>query len=319
MANASEQNLAKARVAWRQAHLAWRRFDQLLALTGLEENLQDKALIDATPMLPGYLDHVPDYPASGLVYSETPLSAQFLQQEHQSTDPLYLTLGFHPLHLLLFGSVDSGRSLADLQPTKKTQANDRIDAQARRRQLLQVVTEELVRTIKPHCQDTAITADIAALQATVMQQRLVLGIRRQLEALARQLALWQANPAGEDHNGLPVGHDAAPALEFTEWQGLISDLRQRWLPLAAAALGTGRTPGRNGDATGGPGETARPTAIKRSGASQAAVAAALTPTDKPANKAGENAVTALRHASSGLADRPGQSPGISERTNSAFR
>ena len=62
--------------------------------------------LDQHPIIPGYLDAVPDFPASGLIFSEQALSAEFLNSEHQFSDKAYVAIGFHALELLLTGGLN---------------------------------------------------------------------------------------------------------------------------------------------------------------------------------------------------------------------
>lgn len=75
--------------------------------------------LDQYPLLPGYLDTVEGYPYSGLVHSDIPITKQSMLQEFQLGDPNYVTLGFHPLYVLLQGG-DINRSADEFQALSST-------------------------------------------------------------------------------------------------------------------------------------------------------------------------------------------------------
>lgn len=230
--------LQQAQQAWTQAHLAYRIQQQMQVLAGVGHNATTNN-IDATPMLPGYLDSVPGYPASGLVHTETPLTAAYLQQEQQSTDPYFLTLGFHPLAFMLFGSPgDQGgtRKASDFV-SPKTPGNGHIDSAARRRNLVQLMAEQLAVDVQPLCADAQVARDSAGLEQTLRVSGL---FRRHLatwlnDDIGTRLKAWKANPSGEDNNGVPVSHTAIRGVDFREWQAMLGELASRWVPLADLA------------------------------------------------------------------------------------
>jgi len=61
--------------------------------------------LDQHPIISGYLDAVPNYPASGLIFVEQTLSAEYLNNEHQFSDTAYVAIGFHALELMLTGGL----------------------------------------------------------------------------------------------------------------------------------------------------------------------------------------------------------------------
>ena len=62
--------------------------------------------LDQHPVIPGYLDAVPNFPMSGLTFSEQTLSTDFLNNEHQFSDSAYVAIGFHALELMLTGGMN---------------------------------------------------------------------------------------------------------------------------------------------------------------------------------------------------------------------
>lgn len=229
----STENLQSARDAWKAAHQNWRIWSllQQIANGGQARNAEDR--IDAQPILPGYLDRVPGYPASGLTFSEVPLDPESLTAAHQSTDVYYGVLGFHPLEFMLWGVPDD-----EGVPTRKAEAfrdrndasADEIPASARRRTmtasmaaLLQV---ELTRVCPP-AQPPQWMPELAA--------RMDNGGRRQvmnewLQELAGDMAAWRENPDGEDRNGMPLWHSAFARTDFSELNAEFEWLREHLLP-----------------------------------------------------------------------------------------
>lgn len=105
LASPSEQAHSTLLEAYQRAHQSYRLAAAVLFLASGQttENLA----IDAAPMLPGYLDSVEGYPNSGLIHSEMNLDLNTLKDEHQFSDQLYLTLGFHPFEFILQGDPSS--------------------------------------------------------------------------------------------------------------------------------------------------------------------------------------------------------------------
>ncbi|MEX0605656.1 MAG: imelysin family protein [Marinobacter sp.] len=228
------ETLSEARAQWRQAHQSYAR---LMVAYNLAEREpphieEDRDTQDAFPMLSGYLDRVPGYPRSGIVYSEVPLTPDFLRSEHQSTDFLYLTLGFHPLETMLWGSADQGtEERAKLYVQKESVAEDKVDSHARRAELLRLIAHRLSRDARVHCpaagletlmRDLTLLADNKALARQA--------IARALETLIEpRLSAWQNNPGGEDRNGMPVWHAPFAKTDFTEMASQVDALQTRWL------------------------------------------------------------------------------------------
>jgi uncharacterized iron-regulated protein len=112
LADSSEANLELARQAWLAAHSAYER--RLLhqyyvgQFASSDPGLQLQALdysINHWPVLPGYVDSVPDFAGSGIVNDMTVLlTAESLRQIHGQFDLSEAALGFHVLEFLLWGA-----------------------------------------------------------------------------------------------------------------------------------------------------------------------------------------------------------------------
>jgi uncharacterized iron-regulated protein len=101
IATPSEKTHTSLQQQYQRAHSAYRLAAVVVHLSSGQ--VQANTMIDAFPMLPGYLDSVEGYPNSGLIHSEISIDLATLQDEHQFSDELYLTLGFHPFEFILNG------------------------------------------------------------------------------------------------------------------------------------------------------------------------------------------------------------------------
>lgn len=232
------ETLMEARIHWRQAHQSYANLILAYKLAGQEPlHIQDdRDTLDASPILSGYLDRVPGYPRSGIVYSEVPLTADFLREEHQSTDFLYLTLGFHPLEVMLWGSADqSTEERAMLYVNTESVPEDKIDSRARRVELLRLIAHGLSRDagrLCPLAGQEPLMNDLTLL--TKNEARAKQAITGALEALIEpKLSAWQNNPEGEDRNGMPVWHAPFAKTDFTDMSVQVAALRTQWLPALA--------------------------------------------------------------------------------------
>ena len=107
--------------------------------------------IDQSPILPGYLDAVKGYPQSGYVFSPLPIDALTLNKEHQFSDTLYVTLGFHAIEFLLWGESDeTTRKSSDYLALKESKENPEL-APSRRSQLLSLTTQLLSVDLHAQC------------------------------------------------------------------------------------------------------------------------------------------------------------------------
>ncbi len=232
------ETLMAARTHWRQAHQS---YDNLMLAYQLARQdplhiEDDRDTVDASPILPGYLDRVPGYPRSGIVYSEVPLTPEFVRKEHQSTDFLYLTLGFHPLEAMLWGSADqSAEARAMLYVSTESVPEDKVDSRARRVDLLRLIAHGLNRdvgTLCPLAGQEPLMSKLALLSKN--EARAKQAIAGALEAVVEpKLSAWQNNPEGEDRNGMPVWHAPFAKTDFTSMSVQVTALRTQWLPVLA--------------------------------------------------------------------------------------
>lgn len=159
------ERLNASRAAWLKAHNAYQR--SLLArhlARGLGtdadslEMMQLEYQIDHWPILPGYVDALPDYPDTGLVSDATvALDAESLRQQHGLFDLNEATVGFHVIEFLLWGeNADraSARPATDFEPSAAltpAQLDSGVTAEQlprnRRRQYLSLAAEMLLADI----------------------------------------------------------------------------------------------------------------------------------------------------------------------------
>lgn len=227
----SRVGLDEARRAWVSAHESWRLWQRLLLIAAAGAPPAAHALVDATPILPGYLDSVPGYPVSGLVHSDVPLDPQFLAETHQSTDLYYGVLGFHPLEFMLWGipgeSGDPGRKASEFEPEKSAES-ETLPAKDRRRTLTLSIAGLLQLSVEDHCAPTKPLPELEKLRMLTGpdssgtdepdqdQHRRQL-LTAWLEQLAETLAEWEkAWPGAEDRNGMPLWHNAFARTDFAE-------------------------------------------------------------------------------------------------------
>lgn len=229
------ETLMDARTHWRQAHQSYADLvvAYKLAAQAPPHIQKDRDTLDAYPILPGYLDRVPGYPRSGIVYSEVPLTPAFLREEHQSTDFLYLTLGFHPLETMLWGSADQDTEEQALLYAKTDSVDtDMIDSRSRRADLLRLIAHGLNRDAGTHCPPGGLESLMGELtrlsgnEASAKQA--IAGVLAAL--IEPQLSAWQNNPGGADRNGMPVWHSPVAKTDFTEMSAQVIALQSQWLP-----------------------------------------------------------------------------------------
>ncbi|PVY70362.1 imelysin [Tamilnaduibacter salinus] len=230
-------SLNTAKVAWKAAHREYQAIALLyqLADTAPPHWYQGRRdPVDAHPILPGYLDQVPGYPNSGLVYSETPLTPSFLKNAHQSIDFYYLTLGFHPMEFLLWerpGEVHP----AQIYESAQDGDNQGVRTQRRRRTLLRLIAERLENDLNALCTPPNQAYLLRALHQRMARTESVTGVLTDtLETtLGEVLERRQNHPSGQTEEGMPVAHSPWAGADMAEWQHLISDLRTSWLPALA--------------------------------------------------------------------------------------
>lgn len=179
-------NLLAAQQTWQKAHTTFSaaQFGFISNSRTLQEIL---FRVDAWPIQPGFIDNLPNYPVSGVVFDETlPMDLEHLTTQHGITDNEEVILGFHALELLLFT-----RSLADYELANQGHI-------ARRRQLLELVTIQLIEDadllVKESSQGTAdLEAD--ALLHLLLQETL-----RKIRNIYRESNLVAAQGAGHALN-----------------------------------------------------------------------------------------------------------------------
>lgn len=109
--------LDAARNAWTLLYESYNRAWPILATrAALDPTLAvHLARTDPWPILPGYVDAMPGWPESGIVYDVTvPLDIDSLLAQQDMTDPAEVSVGFQVLELLLFGLPDAPRTVAGL-------------------------------------------------------------------------------------------------------------------------------------------------------------------------------------------------------------
>ena len=95
----NQENLLLAQAAWQSAH------ENFLKLKPALLNDKDQLIsrIDAWPIQPGFLDSLPDYPATGIVNDlSVEISVEELLHQHGITSDDEVSLGYHGLEYLLF-------------------------------------------------------------------------------------------------------------------------------------------------------------------------------------------------------------------------
>ena len=257
------EHLESARQAWQQAHEDWLiwRLLQRIASHGHQSAASNR--IDAYPVLPGYLDQVPGYPASGLVHSEVPLDFDTLIEAHQSIDLYYGVLGFHPLEFMLWGMPD-GTGAPSRQPDQflPRGGENTVPASTRRQLLTSSITSLLRHELSGAC-----APDNQPPWLVEVGQQLSEDIRRRhtliwwLQSLTEYLKVWQQYPEGENRNGMPNWHSAFARSDFHDYAAELEWLlRHQWpergpkqdaagaLKEALLALDKSRLPGKDGGA-----------------------------------------------------------------------
>lgn len=234
--NPTTDALKSSREQWRQTHDQYAKLQVSYQLAGLAlpQIHDDRDPIDAHPMLPGYLDQVTGYPQSGLVYSEVPMTPVFLRSEHQSTDFYYVTLGMHPVEFMLWGSTDETdkqRVALFIPPARP--ADDQVNAQARRGDLLRLIAHALPRDARDLCAPGQVEALSKALSERadnpkVLKKALVTTLDH---LIAKPLAAWKTNPDGEDRNGMLIWHSPLAHTDFVEMKAQLNSLTQQSLPM----------------------------------------------------------------------------------------
>ena len=166
LAQTSTENLELARRSWLLAHSAYEltTLHRYFAASILDEQnsialLQLQYQINHWPIVPGYLDYVNGYPDSGIVHDiNVNLDSTGLREQHGSFDVSEVTLGFHVLEFLLWGSPDAqseSRPADDFHPIDTLSASQ-IEigysleqlSNNRRRQLLAIIAGILLEDFR---------------------------------------------------------------------------------------------------------------------------------------------------------------------------
>jgi hypothetical protein len=104
--------------------------------------------LDQYPLIPGYLDAVPNFPASGLIFSEQALSAEYLNNEHQFSDTAYVALGFHALEVILTGGLNQTPKERSLEFSSLNDSSSKGTPNYRRSRYVQLLTSLINNDIK---------------------------------------------------------------------------------------------------------------------------------------------------------------------------
>ena len=162
LAQTNIENLDRARQSWLIAHSAYEltTLHRYFAASILDEQnsialLQLQYQINHWPIVPGYLDYVDGYPDSGIVHDiNVSLDSIGLGDQHGAFDISEVTLGFHVLEFLLWGSRDTQSELRSVDDFIEIDALDASQIESgysleqlsnnRRRQLLAIIADILL-------------------------------------------------------------------------------------------------------------------------------------------------------------------------------
>ncbi len=162
LAQTNIENLDRARQSWLLAHSAYEltTLHRYFAVSILDEQnsialLQLQYQINHWPIVPGYLDYVDGYPDSGIVHDiNVSLDSIGLRDQHGAFDISEVTLGFHVLEFLLWGSRDTQSELRSVDDFIEIDALDASQIESgysleqlsnnRRRQLLAIIADILL-------------------------------------------------------------------------------------------------------------------------------------------------------------------------------
>lgn len=162
LAQTNIENLDRARQSWLLAHSSYEltTLHRYFAASILDEQnsialLQLQYQINHWPIVPGYLDYVDGYPDSGIVHDiNVSLDSIGLRDQHGAFDISEVTLGFHVLEFLLWGSRDTQSELRSVDDFIEIDALDASQIESgysleqlsnnRRRQLLAIIADILL-------------------------------------------------------------------------------------------------------------------------------------------------------------------------------
>ncbi len=151
----SEQELKKAQQAYDSLLLQWAQSLPFVYMTALTNNgapLVNR--IEKLPILPGYLDQIPDYPFSGLVHDiMVPIDATSLTLLHTPHNDEQVIFGLSALEFLLYDHFNSDHYKKFVTQTellsKEVNEDIRVDQlpNNRRRDLLKLQSDQLVKDL----------------------------------------------------------------------------------------------------------------------------------------------------------------------------
>ncbi len=160
-ANPNADTLQRARQQWLRSHDAYALTSVFRKLPLSHPELDRQAnepevmhsisvRLDRRPIIPGYLDEVDGYPKSGLMYSDTPLDFVHLNQEHQFSDPYYVTLGFHALEFMLWGETEAAAAtqLSRYIPPAQGADEELLQVIARRKHYCAFLAQQIARDMR---------------------------------------------------------------------------------------------------------------------------------------------------------------------------
>jgi hypothetical protein len=187
--------------------------------------------IDPWPIAPGYLDIVPDYPASGLMSDfSIPLTKATLSQQHQLFSQEDAALGFHALASLLWPAVgaSSDQTLAQLQAAMSNPSTE------------SAVASTLVDTPQTTVQAQASLDKDKRLTKvdTAQEDRTLIAINTTTYQRRRQYLQLSGEILYEDllaqKQFMIAALQAETPLSFYAWSRVIADLRDHWIRLRIA-------------------------------------------------------------------------------------
>ncbi len=103
--------------------------------------------LDQYPIIPGYLDAVPNYPSSGLAFSEQEISPEYLNNEHQFTDSAYVAIGFHALEFMLTGGLNQTPQERSIEFEALTDMTEEVTPKYRRSHYIQLLAAQIKEDI----------------------------------------------------------------------------------------------------------------------------------------------------------------------------
>lgn len=213
-----EARLNTARETWRGLHEGFHQAFVPLRITvhhhpRLEQRLKR---IDPTPIFPGYIDGLSQWPESGIVHDRTvELSRSSLLEQQGATAEGEASVGFQVMHFLLHGEPDQPRTPEAFRVLGKVPEHRVVPPEwlpeQRRRDYLRVAGDLLTRDLETLARTTTPAPSATALVDTLraLVQRLI-----QLEGLA-------------DSNDV-AGEYMAPAARTQAMEVLFTTLRG-WL------------------------------------------------------------------------------------------